>query len=118
MSDYSEFISYDEYGDYIVQSAQEYSSSFHTFYQHYIQYRFTLNKDLSTLYESFNLSKISVNWEIKTQLTNYMEEVENIVHLTTMSTVSDSLDAINYDSKNFFDSNYEKLEKNERRIQT
>ena len=51
---YTEYMILSEYHDYIVESAQKYSSSFHTFYQNYINYRFSLGKDLSSLYENLD----------------------------------------------------------------
>ena len=106
LADYSDIMNLAEYSQYILTNAQSYSSSFHNFYQNYVQYRFALGKDLSTLYESFNVSKISVNWEIENLSTNYMKEAENMVHISTMSSINDNHTDIYEDAKIFFLSRY------------
>ena len=100
--DYSNYIPIERYQEYIVDSAQKYSSSFHTFYQNYIKYRFSLGKDLSSLYNDFSISKISVNWDIINYKNNYMNEVENIVHISTVSSIDDKVEEIKNDINNIY----------------
>ena len=113
---YSEYLTIDQYQNFIVESAQDFSSSFHVFYQNYIKYRFSLGKDLSSIYESLNISQVSVNWEEIYKLTNYINEVENIVHIATISSISDSYEKILVDIHNFFNSTYKTLKGDERRL--
>ena len=113
---YSEFIPIDQYQEYIVDNAQKYSSSFHTFYQNYIKYRFSLGKDLSSLYENYNISKISVNWDENKIVSNYMNEVENIVHISTISSINDNLEEISKCINQFFNSSYKSLTDKEKRL--
>ena len=116
--DYSDYIQIDQYKKYIIESAQKYSGSFHTFYQNYIKYRFCLGKDLSSLYKNFNISKISVIWDEINYTNNYMNEVENIVHISTTSSINDDLEDILYDINNFFDSGFKNLTGKERRLKS
>ena len=115
---YTEYMTLSEYHEYIVDSAQKYSSSFHTFYQNYINYRFSLGKDLSSLYENLDISKISVNWdEIDTQ-SNYMNEVENIAHSATISPLNDHVEDILVDIYNFFNSRFKNLTGEDKRLKS
>ena len=107
--DYSDYLPIQEYQEYIVDNAQKYSNAFHTFYQHYIKYRFSLGKDLSSLYENYNISKVSVNWDEDNITSNYMNEVENIVHIATISSINDNLDEIKTTVNSFFNSKYKNL---------
>ena len=114
--DYSEYISISQYQDYIVKNAQDFSSSFHVFYQNYIKYRFSLGKDLSSIYEPLNISQISVNWNEINKISNYINEVESIVHIATISSINDNYDKILVDIHNFFNSKYKDLEGDEKRL--
>ena len=116
--DYSEYIPINKYQKYIVDNAQKFSESFHTFYQNYVNYRFSLGKDLSSLYQNYNISKISVNWNEINIISNYMNEVENIVHVSTISSINDNLDEIKYDINNFFNSKFKNLIGNDRKLKS
>ena len=113
---YTDYITISQYQEYVIKTAQRYSSSFHNFYQNYINYRFSLGKDLSSLYETFNISQISVNWNEVNINTNYMNEVENIVHITTVSALNDQMSEIQKDILNFCGSKYKNLTDEERRL--
>ena len=114
--DYSEYLPISQYRDYIVEIAQQYSSAFHIFYQNYIKYRFSLGEDLSSLYQPLNISQISVNWIENNITSNYMNEVENIVHISTISSINDNLEEITSDLKKFFNSKYKNLTGEDKRI--
>ena len=114
--DYSEYLPISDYKEYIVEIAQQYSTSFHVFYQSYIKYRFSLGKDLSSLYQSMNISQISVNWIKKDIVSNYMNEVENIVHKATISSINDDLEEMKVDLLNFFNSKFKNLTGEDNRI--
>ena len=116
--DYSDYIPINQYQEYIINSAHKFSRSFHTFYENYIKYRFFLGQDLSSIYESFNISKISVNWDENTIISNYMNEVEYIVHMSKISSFNDKLDEIIIDINNFFKSRYKYLEGNDRKLKS
>jgi len=115
---YTEYMTLSEYHEYIVDSAQKYSSSFHTFYQNYINYRFSLGKDLSSLYENLDISKISVTWNETETQSNYMNEVENIAHQATISPLNDNVEDILIDIYHFFNSRFKNLEGEEKRLKS
>ena len=116
MVDYSGYLNRNEYRSYVIRLAQAYSSSFHTFYQHYVKHRFIRGLDLSTLYKPFNVTKISVNWETKTVETNYMKEAENIVHLAKLNTKNDVYEQVLSDIDKFFNSKYLQLGEKDKKI--
>ena len=114
--DFSTYIPINEYQEYIVNNAQKYSSAFHTFYQNYIKYRFSLGKDLSSLYVDLDIAKISVNWDENKNKSNYMNEVEHIVHTATISSINDNLDEIRITVNQFFNSSFRYLTGKDRRL--
>ena len=116
--DYTEYIPLQDYKEYIVDKAQKYSSAFHTFYQNYIKYRFSLGRDLSSLYENYNISKVSVNWNENNITSNYMNEVESIVHISTISSINDRLEDLKLTVDKFFNSNFKTLTGESRKVKT
>ena len=116
--DYSDYIPIHQYQDYIVENAQKFSNSYHVFYEYYIKYRFSQGKDLSALYHYYNISKITVNWDEIKFISNYMTEAENIVHISTISSISDTLNNIKNDINNFFNSKFKNLSGKDRKLQS
>ena len=107
-----------EYKTYVVNVANSYSSSFHTFYQNYVKYRFVLGKDLSTLYESFNVSRIAVYWDEYVISTNYLKEAENIVYVSILGSTQDDNRNIKTDAEIFFNASYNNLWGSKKKIES
>ena len=66
--------------DYIIDSAKQYEYAYHDFYQSYLQYHLCLGKPMTLFYKKFNLSKISINWNVKNKTSYFMEAAETIAH--------------------------------------
>ena len=115
---YDDVLTFRQFSINIANVAKRFSSAFHTFYQKYVKYRFALGKDLSTLYENFNISKINVNWDIDKVSTNYMDEVENLVYSAILSAKDDDENEISTDCENFFNAKYENLIGFDRRVKS
>ena len=47
-----------------------------------------------------------------------MNEVENIVYVSTISSINDNLDEIKYDINNFFNSKFKNLIGNDRKLKS
>ena len=106
MANYSEFISFNEYQNFIKNEAEKYSNSYHTFYQNYIKYRFAFGKDLSPFYFNYNFTKAYVSWDEFTYESNYLEESEAITYLSASCALNNNRQGILEDIHSFFDSNF------------
>ena len=110
LENYSEYISIKEYREFTKNMAEEYSDSYHTFYQNYIKYRFAFGRDLSPFYINYNFSRIQVSWKEITTLDNYIEEAEILIYLSILSTLADSKEAIIEDAQLFFNSSFRRAD--------
>ena len=106
LEDYSEYINFEEYTEFTKTMAQEYSDSYHTFYQNYIKYRFAFGRDLSPFYVNYNFSKIQVSWNESSIMNNYIDEAEVFIYLCILSTIRDVGEGIAQDAFLFFNSNF------------
>ena len=111
LGNYSTIIDNDYfYLDFVLQKAQEFSKSYHIFYQNYIKYRFALGKDLSPFYVDYNFTKIRISWEEYTTQNNYLDESEVMVYNVIISCLGDITHFINNDFNLFFNSNYKRAQ--------
>ena len=106
LTNYSRYFDLDRYRAFIRDKAEEFSESYHIFYQNYIIYRFALGKDLSPLYKDYNFTKVHISWDEYETQNNYVEEAEVMIYQCISSVLTDKIDDINYDQKLFFNSNY------------
>ena len=106
LEDYSEYISLEGYKEFTKNMAEEYSDSYHIFYQNYIKYRFAFGRDLSPFYINYNFSKIHVSWNETTSLNNYIEEAEVLIYQCILSTLEDTREGIIEDAHLFFNSSF------------
>ena len=111
LGNYSTIIDNDYfYLDFVLQKAQEFSKSYHNFYQNYIKYRFALGKDLFPFYVDYNFTKIRISWEEYTTQNNYLDESEVMVYNVIISCLGDITHFINNDFNLFFNSNYKRAQ--------
>ena len=103
---YTDYISIEDYKGFIREMSQEYSSSYHTFYQNYIKYRFALGRDLTPVYIDYDYTKVHVSWDEYNTKNNYIEEAEVMIYQCTSSSLMDEIEDIVKDLKLFFNSNY------------
>ena len=103
---YTEYVTIDEYKNFIRDMAQQYSSSYHIFYQNYIKYRFALGRDLTPIYIDYNFTKVHVSWDEYNTQNNYIEEAEVMIYQCTSSALTDKMEDIIEDIKIFFNSRF------------
>ena len=103
---YTNYFSLDEYNDFIKKTSGDYGESYHQFYKYYTSYSYNLGKELITLYREYNFSKISLDWREIAFYSNFMNEGDNMVHLSTSAVTNPNKEEIKEDLKLYFNANY------------
>ena len=96
-----------EFMDYIINSAKQYEEAYHEFYQYYLQFHFRLGKHMTIFYNVFNVSRVSINWNVKSTTSIFMKEAESIIHsIITFAKEKVSKQNLIHDLNIFFDGAY------------